>query len=783
MSATTITRSAIALILTALLVSCATVPPSYDEGQRMIAEGQIEAGLERLREAARANPDNIEIRAAYARQQSLAVNQTLAMAELARREGRYAAAEASYRSVLRMHPNHPRALQGLEQIRIDQRHDAQIVEARKLLDGSDLAGAERLARTIVTQNPAHREARSILREIADRRAEQEATPTALRTALDKPVTLEFQDAGIRTVFEVLARSTGVNFVFDKDVRPDIRVTIFVRNTTLDEVVRLILTTNQLERKFLNENTILIYPDTPAKAREYRELVVKAFYLANADVKQAHALIRTVVKSREVFIDEKLNMIVVRDTEPAIRLAERLLESLDLAEPEVMLEVEVLEVSRSKLLDLGLQWPESVGYGVLNAPTTTVIDPETGRAIVSSEAANIAGGVVDLRNRSGLTTFVTNPALILNLRAQDNDTNLLANPRIRVRNREKARIHIGDKVPVFTTTSTANVGVSASVSYLDVGLKLDVEPQVHLGDEVAIKVGLEVSNIVSREQGPAGSVAYQVGTRSASTTLRIRDGETQVLAGLISDEERGTANKVPGLGDLPLLGRLFSSRSDTRRKNEIVLLITPRIVRNLARPDVSAPALASGTETSIGAAPLVLRSVGPGDLSMSSSGRASAPVSAPPPAPPPGAMPEPAQPEVEGGPGTAAPEQPGEAAQEPAQPVDPTAEPVVSLTGPPEARVGSEFAVTVAVAGSRASQAVLSYDPLLLEVLGGTPVGAGRVVVPVQGTDQGATAQVRFRARGAGEAMVSADVEIPADLASGVGAPTPPPATLTIQLVL
>lgn len=196
-----------------------------------------------------------------------------------------------------------------------------------------------------------------------------------------------------------------------------------------------------------------------------------------------------------------------------------------------------------------------------------------------------------------------PALILNLKEQDDSTNLLANPRIRVKNREKAKIHIGDRVPVITTTAATGGGfVSESVNYLDVGLMLEVEPVVYLENEVGIKVGLEVSNIVKEVTGSgnsSNSLTYQIGTRTANTVLRLRDGETQVLAGLISDEDRKSASKVPGLGDFPVLGRLFSSHNDTKNKTEIVLLITPHVVRNITRPAADKTEFYSGSEAAVG----------------------------------------------------------------------------------------------------------------------------------------------------------------------------------------
>jgi general secretion pathway protein D len=189
---------------------------------------------------------------------------------------------------------------------------------------------------------------------------------------------------------------------------------------------------------------------------------------------------------------------------------------------------------------------------------------------------------------------------------DGDVNLLANPRIRVKNREKAKVHVGDKVPVITSNVTSTGVTSESVSYLEVGLKLDVEPQVYLEGEVGIKVGLEVSNIVQQVKTATGTLTYQLGSRNATTTLRLKDGETQVLAGLISDEDRSSASKVPGLGDIPLLGRLFSSHRDENNKSEIVLLITPHILRNIERAELADIEFFAGTDAAAASQPIRMR---------------------------------------------------------------------------------------------------------------------------------------------------------------------------------
>jgi general secretion pathway protein D len=592
-------------LLAATLAGCVG-NPAFEEGRELIGAGRQTEGLARIEQSLRDRPGDREARAYYFRQRELALSAAAATAEAARRAGRLDEAEAAWRTALGIDPADARAREGLVEIAAARRHRDMLGDAERRLK-DDPAGAEQRLRTVLAENPAHAEARALLVRLLEQET-QAPPPAALKSPFAQPITLEFRDTPLKTVFEVISRTAGVNFVLDRDVKPDARVTLFVRNASIDEVLRLIMATNQLQRRIIGENSVLVHPATPAKAKEYQETVTRSFYLANADVKQALMLIRTIVKSKDVFIDEKLNLVVVRDTPEAVRLAERVIESLDLAEPEVMLEIEVLEIARSRLLELGLRFPDQIGYGQLRQPN--IVLPPTqgvGGSVIPQVGAEVASGVIDLGERAALTAYLANPALLLNLRSQAGEGALLANPRIRVKNREKAKVHIGEKLPVFTTTTTANVGVSASVSYLDVGLKLNVEPSVHLDDEVDIRVDLEVSSIVREVAGPSNSLAYQVGTRSAATVLRLRHGETQVLAGLINDEERSSAHRLPGLGDIPLLGRLFSSQRDHRNKTEIVLLVTPRVLRNIAVPRLVAPTVPAGTEAATGAPPLAVRS--------------------------------------------------------------------------------------------------------------------------------------------------------------------------------
>ena len=591
-------KKLVIILVAATFAGCAG-HETLKQGQHLIEAGTEEQGLLRLEEAVKANPNDTEIRNYYLRHRAVAVQRFLQSGDNARAAGQLDAAEAAYLKAQRFDPDNANAKAGLAAVARERASQGLLAEAEAAFKKGELDTALNKAKEVLQANPTQREARAIVRKVEEQRLKAEQTSPKLSAALKETVTIELRDAPVRTVFELLSKRSGLNFVYDRDVPQDLRVTVFVKDTTIEEVIRFVLVTSQLERRTLNPNTVLIYPNTPAKSQAYRELTVKSFYLANADVKQTANMVRSLVKTRDLYVDEKLNLLIVRDTPEAIRMVEKLIANQDLGEPEVMLEVEVLEIGHSQLSQIGVEWPGRVALGVQGAGTGAVPGQLTG-----TEAQNLSSGLFRLS--------VSDPLIALNLRQQAGRTNVLANPRIRVKNKEKARIHIGDKVPVITTTAGATGFVSESVNDLDVGLKLEVEPLVHLEDDVGIKVGLEVSNISNEIKTGSGTVAYQVGTRNAATTLRLRDGETQVLAGLINDEDRRSAQKVPGLARLPVVGRLFSNNSDTVNKTEVVLLITPRVIRNIERPGVRLEEFNSGTELDVGrgggAAPLALPTV-------------------------------------------------------------------------------------------------------------------------------------------------------------------------------
>jgi len=592
--------TAVCVVGLLMLVAGCTGYQAYRDGQAQLAEGQTEPGLTKLREAMDSDPRNTDYRRSYYTQREAAVNGLLRDADLALGLGDFASARQAYDKIARLDPGNQRVAGGLERVAAGERHGKLLDDAAQAAKQGDLQGAISKTQQVLSENPNQRRARPLLRQLLRQQAEVTGKELGiypkLKAAYRVPVTLSFTNASLLQVFEALKQASGLNYMIERDVKPDIRVTLSVTNKPVEDIVRLLLATNQLERRVLDGDTLLIYPNTGAKQAEYREMVVRSFYLSNAEASKVAAVVRTIAKARDVIVDEKLNMLMVRDSEDVVRLAEKVIASQDIPEPEVMLELEVMEVSVNRLLDIGIQWPTSVSGTVIG------VDGVAGQLRLNE----LRKGT---RNSSMVQLNTSDPLVSGQLKSQTGDANLLANPRVRVRNKQSAKILIGERVPVITTTTTANVGSSQSISYLDVGLKLEIEPTVSLDDEVSMKIALEVSNITQTITLTGGTQAYRLGTRNTSTSLQVHDGETNILAGLIQRDRSHSNTGVPGLNELPLLNRLFGMAEDSDTRTEIVLLVTPHIVRSLDVPGIGQQEFLSGTEASAGASPIQLGQTG------------------------------------------------------------------------------------------------------------------------------------------------------------------------------
>lgn len=419
----------------------------------------------------------------------------------------------------------------------------------------------------------------------------------------EPVTLRFQNTRLKQVFEILARTANIDILFDKDVRDDL-VTIFTKDTPFDEALNLILTTNQLFAKRVGPDRLLVIPDTKQKREQYDDLQIRTFYLSNAKAKDMANLLRTILETKRVYVNEPLNTVVIRDEPDKIGLAEQIILANDRQDSEVLFDIEVLEVNRTKTKRTGLNFAKSLGFGIF--PPQVDANGNVTKPIFNTGPQSFTfRELTSLGQDSYLFTFPS--SVLLNFFKQESDAKTLSNPKLRVLNNQKASINVGDKQPILLSTSNVLPGQPAtgatpltstvtSIEFKDTGIKVTVEPTVHLNNAITLRLQIEVTRLGDRvilQTSPEIS-QFRFGTRTADTALNMRDGETVILGGLISEEDRRTREAVPGIDDIPGLGSLLSSNETDKITTEVILVITPHIIRNVNPPQLAKQTLWSGT---------------------------------------------------------------------------------------------------------------------------------------------------------------------------------------------
>jgi general secretion pathway protein D len=359
-------------------------------------------------------------------------------------------------------------------------------------------------------------------------------------------------------------------VFDPAFR-EAPISIDLRNAVFDEALTSVMAATHNFYRVTAPRTVTIAPDTPAKRREYEEEVVRTFYLGNAELKETIDLLRIVVDARRIAGIPGTNAITIKDSPDRVAAAAKVISAIDKARPEVVIDVELLEVDRTRLQEYGLQIASPVSEG-----TPTGIN---GAADVNRDSFTLR----DLRTLTSSDVFLTGvPGLYYRLLKNDNNTRTLANPQLRSREGTAAQARFGERVPVPVTTFSpiASGGVAqqpiTSFNYENIGVNIDITPRTHHNDEVTLALKVEVSSISGTGYG--GLPTF--GNRSITTEIRLRDGETNMLAGLIRDDERRVLSGVPGLSDLPLVGRLFAYNKKETQQTDILLTLTPHIIRVL-----------------------------------------------------------------------------------------------------------------------------------------------------------------------------------------------------------
>lgn len=421
----------------------------------------------------------------------------------------------------------------------------------------------------------------------------------------QPVTLKFKNAGIKEVLEGVAKVGGFTLVFDKDVRND-PISISIQDTPFEEALQLILNSNSLFSRQISPAVLIISPDTKQKQEQYQDLMIRTFYLSTAKAKDMLLLLKSMLDSKRMHANEQLNAIVIRDQPEKLDLAERIIQANDRQEPEVLFDLEVLEVNRTKNQTYGLNYPKQAGAGLVAAGFAGPLAAEAVQMTYRQ--------LTDLGPSNYLFKLPT--TVLLDFFKQQSDAKTLASPKVRVMNNKKAEINIGDKQPILLSTTNVLPGQAAtgavpttstvtSIEFRDTGVKLTVEPSIRLGNELSLKMKVEVIRVGDQVTLQASPLIQQFkfGNRSAETTLNMRDGETVVLGGLLQEEDRRTRVTMPWIGDWPLIGKLLSSFKTERVTTEVILTITPRIAQPALPTGSSNQAFWSGTEFNYATSPV------------------------------------------------------------------------------------------------------------------------------------------------------------------------------------
>jgi general secretion pathway protein D len=560
-----------ALALVALLVACAST--SFQRAEEYAAQDEWLKAVVEYRKAVAGRPDDAEYRSRLRRAELKAADYYYQKGQLQLEKGNLEEAIGQFQQGLAAMPDHGKLQQAMSSA-IARNEAANLYqEGITLRQAGKTDDARRAFQKALEVYPDHKDATAALAEL--KKEDQEKLSEGLALTSKAPITLNFRQTDLKQAFEFLAKSFGINVIFDESVK-SVPVTLFAKDVTFEQGLSLLLTTSKTFYKKIGANTILVAPDSKEKRGQYEDHLVRTFHMNTVRAKEMADILKGLVTIKKIIVNEQLNTIQIRDTEDVLKLSERIIENNDRKPAEIILDVEILEVNRSKSERLGLD------FGTYSF-TAAVPSPGTVPLLGS------------IRESIRSTATLTVPPITFRFFKQDVDAKILANPKIRVLNGRAAKIHIGDRVPLRAATIVDATGQTRTTfDYKDIGIRLTVEPMIYLDNSAMLKLGLEVSSL-GENLGTPNEPAFRIGTRNAETFMLLRDGETAILGGLIQDEERNTRIKVPGFGDIPAIGALFTSHEATVARTDVLLTITPRVVRGWDVPTRTAREFYSGSE--------------------------------------------------------------------------------------------------------------------------------------------------------------------------------------------
>ncbi|MBI3560339.1 MAG: hypothetical protein HY080_01285 [Gammaproteobacteria bacterium] len=544
------------LIAVFLQASCAVGP--VERADDYITQDEWMKAVLEYRTALAKNPTDVEFKSRLKQTELKAADhyyqRGMGLLEQANLDG----AILQFQQGLAAMPDHPKLLQAMNQALLRKEAEDLVTEAQHALEAGKQDEARRKLQHSLDLYPNLKSAVELMAHVDKQVTEEETESERLNISSHAPITLTFRQTDLRTAFEFVAKSFGIDVIFDDAIKST-PVTLFAKDVTFEQALNLILVTTKTFYKRVGPSTILIAPDSKEKRGQYEDQMVRTFQLSSIRAKEMADVLKGLVNVKKLIVNESLNTLIVRDTEETIKVVAKIIDTNDRRAAELILEVEILEVNRNKAERLGLDFGSY----------------QIGALVPSGAAVHYRSDPAGAFRENAMLTL---PSVIFNFYKQDVDAKILANPRIRVLSGKAAKIHIGDRVPLRASTIQDATGqVRTTYDYKDIGIRLNAEPVIHLDNSVTVKVGLEVSSL-GANLGTATEPAFSIGTRNAETFMTLRDGETAILGGLIRDEDRKARVRVPLLGDIPIVGEIFSAHDDSNQRTDVLLTITPRVVR-------------------------------------------------------------------------------------------------------------------------------------------------------------------------------------------------------------
>ena len=533
----------------------------YDKGVDAEARQNYEQAFDDFKEAYSLKPKDLRYRTAFERTRFYAASSEVHRGQILRDAGKFDEAIIQFRKAVETDPSSFIAIQELK------RTEQMIKEG---------------------QNPPPQAVTSPLR----RRLESAQGPVELAALSNVPITLKVTEKA-NVIYETVGKLAGINVLFDPEYVPK-QVHVELNNVTLEEALGIISFETKTFWRPVTANTIFVAQDNPAKRKELEQNVLKTFYLSNlsqpTELQDVVNAMRTILEVSRIQQLPSQGAIVVRGTPDQMALAQKLVDDLDKAKPEVLIEVAVMQVSRDRAHTLGINPPTSVTVQLQpNISTSSGTTGTTGGTTTTTGSTSSGLNLNTLASLNATDFQVTIPSATASLLMSDNDTKIIQNPQIRALDGQKATLKIGERVPVATGSFQPGIGgvginplVNTQFQYLDVGVNIDITPRVHSGREISMKLSMDVSAVDSYVS--IGGISQPViGQRKIEHEIRLRDGEVSLLGGMMEDSRTKSISGIPGLASIPLLKYLFSQDTSDHRSNEIVFVLIPHIIRG---PDTS-----------------------------------------------------------------------------------------------------------------------------------------------------------------------------------------------------